>query len=484
MESAMSRMLSLLVLLCGCTVGPDYVRPEVEVPAAYKEAGDWKPAAPSDAAPRGNWWEAFGDPELNSLIAQVDLSNQSIAAAAAQVRVSAALAEQSRSQWWPQAGGSVSRTESMPSSTTGPIAGVATTRRAIVALPLSASWEADLWGRIRRLVESGDATTKASAGDLMSARLSAQAALALDYFQLRALDTQRKLLEETVVAYAKTLDLTKNRYAMGVASRADVAQAEAQLHATRAQALDLGVQRAQLEHALAVLLGKPASGFSLAPGTLAATPPPVPAAGVPADLLERRPDIAAAERRVEAANAQIGVARAAFFPAATLGAAYGYQSATTSQWFTQPSRFWSVGPALAFTLFDGGRRRAASEQAVAAYDQTVAGYRGTVLQAFADVEDNVAALRILESEAAIHAEAVKAAQQSLDITVNQYKAGIVGYLQVVTAQTVALQAQEAALSVQSRHIAASVLLVKALGGDWAATQQGISSIRGSAEPLR
>jgi NodT family efflux transporter outer membrane factor (OMF) lipoprotein len=362
--------------------------------------------------------------------------------------------------------GSVSRTESKPSSTTGPITGIATSKRIIDALPLNASWEADLWGRIRRLVESGDASTRASAGDLMNARLSAQATLAQDYFQLRALDTQKKLLEDTLAAYAKTLEMTKNRYTMGIASRADVAQAETQLHSTRAQMLDLGVQRAQLEHAIAVLVGKPAPGFSIAPGMLMAAPPPVPAAGVPADLLERRPDVAAAERRVEAANAQIGVARAAFFPIATLGATYGYQTANPAVWFNKPSLFWSVGPALAFTLFDGGRRDAVSAQAAATYDQTVATYRGTVLQAFADVEDNLAALRILEAEAAVQAEAVRASQQSLDVALNQYRAGIVAYLQVVTAQTAALQAQIAALGIRSRRIAASVLLVKALGGGW------------------
>jgi NodT family efflux transporter outer membrane factor (OMF) lipoprotein len=458
----------LLLLLAGCTVGPDYVRPKVETPASYKEAADWKTAAPRDAAPRGNWWEAFGDPGLNALAPQVDVSNQTVAAAAAQVRVSAALAEQSRASWWPQLTGSVSRTESKPSSTTGPITGIATSKRIIDALPLNASWEADLWGRIRRLVESGDATTKASAGDLMNARLSAQAALAQDYFQLRVLDAQKKLLEDTVAAYAKTLELTRNRYAMGVASRADIAQAETQLHSTRAQLADLGVQRAQLEHAIAVLVGKPAPGFSIPPGELAAVPPPLPAAGVPADLLERRPDIAAAERRVEAANAQIGVARAAFFPTATLGATYGYQTANPALWFNKPSLFWSVGPALAFTLFDGGRRDAVSAQARASYDQTVASYRGTVLQAFADVEDNLAALRILEAEAGIQAEAVKSSQQALEVAVNQYKAGIVAYLQVVSAQTAALQAQVAALGIQGRRIAASVLLVKALGGGWPA----------------
>lgn len=461
----MKRILVLL-LLAGCTVGPDYVRPKVETPSAYKESGDWKPAAPRDTEARGKWWATFGDAQLDGLMAQLDLSNQGIAAADAQLRVAAALAEQSRASWWPALTGSVTRTESKPSATTGPIVGAVTNKRIINSMPLNASWEADLWGRIRRLVEAGDAGTRASASDLVNARLSAQATLAQNYFQLRALDSQKALLEETISAYARTLELTKNRYTVGVASRADIVQAESQLVSTRSQALDLGVQRAQLEHAIAVLLGKPASGFSLAPGALAAAPPAVPATGLPADLLERRPDIAAAERRVEAANAQIGVARAAFFPTATLGATYGYQTATPSLWFTHPSLFWSVGPALALTLFDGGRRAAVSDQAMASYDQTVANYRGTVLQAFADVEDNLAALRILEAEAEIQNEAVKSAQQSLDITVNQYKAGIVTYLQVVVAQTQALQAQTTALGIRSRRMAASVLLVKSLGGGW------------------
>ena len=456
----------ILLLLAGCTVGPDYVRPKIETPAAYKETGDWKPATPRDTEARGKWWAAFGDAQLDGLMAQVDLSNQGIAAAEAQVRVSAAIAEQSRASWWPTLNGSVTRTESKPSSTTGPIVGATTSKRIIDSMPLTASWEADLWGRVRRLVEAGDASTKANASDLMNARLSAQATLAQNYFQLRALDSQKALLDETTAAYARTLELTKNRYTVGVASRADIVQAESQLASTRSQALDLGVQRAQLEHSIAVLLGKPAGGFSLAPGALAAVPPAIPATGLPADLLERRPDIAAAERRVEAANAQIGVAKAAFFPTATLGATYGYQTANPSVWFTHPSLFWSVGPALALTLFDGGRRSAVSDQAVASYDQTVANYRGTVLQAFADVEDNLAALRILEAEAEIQNDAVKSAQQSLDITVNQYKAGIVTYLQVVVAQTQALQAQTTALGIRSRRMAASVLLVKSLGGGW------------------
>ncbi|HLX80879.1 MAG TPA: efflux transporter outer membrane subunit [Burkholderiales bacterium] len=462
----MKRFLILVLLLSGCNVGPDYVRPKVETPAAYKEAGEWKPAQPRDAEARGNWWKMYGDPELNALIAQVDISNQTIAAAAAQVRISAAITDQSRAQEWPVVTGTLSRTESKPSSTTGPIIGNVTSKRIIDSLPLGVSWEADLWGRVRRLVESGEATTQASAADLVNARLSAQATLAQTYFQLRTLDAQKKLLDETVAALEKSLELTRNRYAVGVAAQADVVAAQAQLLAARAQAVDLGAQRAPLEHAIAVLLGKPAPSFSIAFAPLAATPPPVPAIGVPAELLERRPDVAAAERNMAAANAQIGVAKAAFFPTATLGGTYGYQTANPAVWFTKPSLFWSVGPSLALTLFDAGRRSAVTDQAVATYDQAVATYRGTVLQAFADVEDNLAALRILEQEAAIQAEAVKAANLSLDLTLNQYKAGIVTYLQVVVAATAALAAQQSEVVILGRRMAASVLLVKALGGGW------------------
>ena len=453
-------------LLAGCAVGPDYERPKVEAPAAFKEDAGWKAAEPRDAVPRGDWWRVFGDAQLDALMKKIEVSNQTVAAAEAQLRISSALADQARAGFWPTLNGSVTRTESQPSRTTGPVIGQATTRRIIDSLPLSLSWEADLWGKIRRQVEAGEATVQASAGDLVNARLSMQASLAQSYFSLRTLDSQKRLLEETAAAYAKNLELTRNRYAAGVVSRVDVAQAETQLNSARAQAADTGVQRAQLEHAIAVLIGEPAPAFALAPGALAAAAPPVPAAGVPADLLERRPDVAAAERRVAAANAQIGVAKAAYFPAATLSGTYGYQTANPPIWFTAPSNFWSLGVGLALTLFDAGRRGAVSDQAVAAYDQTVAQYRGTVLQAFADVEDNLAALRILEAEAAIQDETVRAAQQTLDITLNQYKAGIASFLQVAVTQTALLNAQTAALAIQGRRMAASVLLVKALGGGW------------------
>jgi len=462
----MMRRLLPLLLLAACAVGPDYERPKVEAPAAYKEDAGWKSAEPRDAAPRGDWWRVFGDAQLDALMRKVEVSNQTIAAAEAQLRISSALADQARAGFWPTLNASATRTESQPSRTTGPVIGQATTRRIIDSLPLSVAWEADLWGKIRRQVEAGEASVQASASDLVNARLSMQASLAQNYFTLRALEAQKRLLDETVAAYTKNLELTRNRYAAGVVSRVDVAQAETQLNAARAQAVDVGVQRAQLEHAMAVLVGEPAPAFALAPGELAAAPPPVPATGLPAELLERRPDVAAAERRVAAANAQIGVAKAAFFPAATLTGTYGYQTANPSLWFTAPSNFWSLGVGLALTLFDAGRRSAVSDQAIASYDQTVAQYRGTVLQAFADVEDNLAALRILEAEAAIQAETVRAAQLSLEITQNQYKAGIASFLQVAITQTALLNAQTAALGIQGRRLVASVLLVKALGGGW------------------
>jgi len=462
----MKRILATVLLLSGCSVGPDYKRPAIETPAAYKEMGEWKQADPRDLAPRGDWWAIFGDPELDALMKKVDVSNQSIAAAEAQVRISAALSQQARASWWPTVTGTVQANESQPSRTTGPVVGQATSRRTIYALPVNVSWEADLWGRVRRLVEAGDAGTAASASDLVNARLSAQAALAQNYFGLRALDAQKRLLDATAAAYLKTLELTRNRYNAGVVSRADVAQAETQYNSARAQALDSTVQRAQLEHAIAVLAGAPAPSFGIAAGTFAYVVPPVPPAGLPADLLERRPDVAAAERRMEAANAQIGVAKAAWFPVATLNGTYGYQSATNALWFTAPSNFWSLGAALALTIFDGGRRAAVSDQAVASYDQTVANYRGTVLQAFAEVEDNLAVLRILEEEERVQAETVRAAQQTYDIIQNQYQAGIATILQVVVAQASLLQAQNTAIGIRVRRMAATVLLVKALGGGW------------------
>jgi NodT family efflux transporter outer membrane factor (OMF) lipoprotein len=334
-------------------------------------------------------------------------------------------------------------------------------------LAANADWELDLWGRVRRSVESNAVGAQASAADLESARLSAQAQLAQTYFQLRASDTDKRLLDDTVAALERSLQLTQNRYTAGVAAKVDVIQAQTQLRTTQAQAIDLGVQRAQLEHAIALLVGKAPSELSISAGALGALPPPAPV-GLPSALLERRPDVAAAERRVAAANAQIGVAKAAYFPSLTLSASGGYQSTSLADWLTAPSRFWSIGPALAATLFDGGLRRSQTEEAIANYDATVAEYRQTVLTGLQEVEDNVAALRILEQESAVQREALDAARQSLELTLNQYKAGTVSYLNVVTAQTTALASERTAVDILGRRLVASVLLVRALGGGWSA----------------
>ena len=450
----------LPVMLAACGVGPDYVRPSVEAPAAYKESGNWKVGEPKDHLSRGKWWEIFNDPKLNALEEQVNISNQNVHVAEAQFRQAQALAQGARAGYFPAVSGSLSSNRSLSPSGTGN--GTVATNH---SLSLNASWEADVWGRVGRLVEANEASAQASAADLESVRLSAQAALAQDYFLLRVADAQKRLLDSTVSAYERSLVLTKNRYAAGIATRVDVVQAEAQLKTTQAQAIDLGVQRAQLEHAIALLVGKPPSTFSIEPVPLVASFPATPV-GVPSELLERRPDIAAAERRVAAANAQIGVAKSAFFPSVILSASGGYESSSLANWFTLPNRFWSVGPAIAQALFDGGLRRAQSEQATAAYDASVASYRQTVLGGFQEVEDNLAALRILEQEARVQNEAVQAARQSVALTTNQYQAGTVSYLNVITVQATALANERTAMDILGRRLAASVLLVKAVGGEW------------------
>jgi NodT family efflux transporter outer membrane factor (OMF) lipoprotein len=338
-------------------------------------------------------------------------------------------------------------------------------------LPFQASWAPDVWGNIRRAVEANEAGAQASAGDLEAARLSAHAALAQSYFQLRALDTQQLLLEDTVAAYAKSLQLVQNQYAAGVVAKADLVQAQTQIKTTQAQTIDIGVQRAQLEHAIALLMGKPPAELSIPRQPLTAAVPPAPA-GLPSELLERRPDIAAAERRMAQANAQIGVAKAAYYPALTLSASAGYQSATMADWLTAPSRFWSFGPAIAQSLFDGGLRRAQTAQAIAAYDASVAAYRETVLTGFQQVEDSLATLRILEQEAEVQGEAVASAEQGLALALNQYKAGTVNYLNVVVAQATALANQRTAVDILNRRVSASVQLVTALGGGWAPSELG------------
>ncbi|WP_433693973.1 efflux transporter outer membrane subunit [Herbaspirillum seropedicae] len=464
-------MLLASLALAACSVGPDYVRPQMDTgPAVFKEGQNWKPAQPRDLVADGKWWEMFGDPQLNALVAQVDISNQNLALAEANFRSAVALVQSSRSAYSPtlsaSAGASRGSSGSAGSTSSNAASGSgAGSVRNSYTFSLTAAWEADIWGKVRRDVESSQASAQASAADLAAARLSAQAQVAQNYLQLRVLDAQQQLLEETVQAYERSLQVAQNQYAAGMVAKSDVIQAQTQLKSAQASALDNGVTRAQVEHAIALLVGKTPAQFALARAPLAAVAPPVPQ-GVPSMLLERRPDVAAAERRVASANAKIGVAKAAYFPSLTLSASGGYQSSTFADWFTLPGRVWSLGPQLAQTIFDGGARAAATDQAIATYDGTVATYKQTVLTAFQEVEDNLAALRILEQEAAVQGEALQAARQAVTLVNNQYKAGTVSYVNVITAQATALSAELTSLNILNRRMAASVLLAKALGGGW------------------
>lgn len=467
-------LLAVLVAslaLAACSVGPDYVRPQMDTgPAVFKEGQNWKPAQPRDLAADGKWWEMFGDPQLNALVAQVDISNQNLALAEANFRSAVALVQSSRSAYSPtlsaSAGASRGSSGSAGSSSSSAASGSsAGSVRNSYTFSLTAAWEADIWGKVRRDVESSQASAQASAADLAAARLSAQAQVAQNYLQLRVLDAQQQLLEETVQAYERSLQVAQNQYAAGMVAKSDVIQAQTQLKSAQASALDNGVTRAQVEHAIALLVGKTPAQFALPRAPLAAVAPPVPQ-GLPSMLLERRPDVAAAERRVASANAKIGVAKAAYFPSLTLSASGGYQSSSFADWFTLPGRVWSLGPQLAQSIFDGGARAAATDQAIATYDGTVATYKQTVLTAFQEVEDNLAALRILEQEAAVQGEALQAARQAVTLVNNQYKAGTVSYVNVITAQATALSAELTSLNILNRRMAASVLLAKALGGGW------------------
>ncbi len=488
----------LAVLLSACTVGPDYKRPQVEVPADFKEAGIWKPARLDADYDHGRWWTLYQDPQLDALQAQVAVSNQNIRIAEAQFRQARALVQQARAGYYPNLGASAGETRSQLSS--GQFSSQFDQNRRDLRLGpfrfkiprteikpftnysvgLNTSWELDLWGRVRRQVEADEANAQASAADLAGMRLSIQAELAQNYFTLRVNDTLSKLLEATLAAYEKSLTLTRNQYASGVVSKADVLQAETQLKTAQAQKIDIQVQRAQLEHAIAVLIGQPPANFSLPPMPLPALDMPAIPHSLPSDLLERRPDIAAAERQMAANNAQIGVAKAAYFPTLSLTASGGYQNSSVTDLFTIPNRFWSIGPQLGQTLFDGGLRRAQTAQARAAYEASEANYRQTVLTAFQDVEDNLAALRVLEQEAQVQADAVELARQSQRVATNQYQAGITSYLNVVTTQTVALDSERTAASLLGQRLNASVQLIRALGGGWSATAQPDSPV----EPKR
>jgi len=468
---ALAAVAGMLALLSACaTVGPNYVKPAplppqtmAALPLSYVEADGWRIAQPKDNVLRGNWWGIYAIPELDALEQQVAAANQNVAQAEANYRQAQALVRASRSGFYPSVAAGASATRTQYSSEVSTL-GIQNN----FLLPVDFSWEIDLWGRVRRTVEASQASAQASQSDLASATLSAQSLLAQEYFLLRTVDAQKKVLEDTIVGYQKTLDLTKNRYAAGVASRADVLLAETQLKSAQAQSIDLGVQRAQLSHAMALLVGVPPSAFSIPVAPLVATPPPVPI-GVPSDLLERRPDIASAERNVAAANARIGVAEAAFYPSVTLNASAGFEAATLAKWLTWPARFWSVGPAVSEVLFDGGLRQAQTEQARAAYDAEVAAYRQTVLTGFQEVEDSLAALRILEEEARVQREALAAARQTVDVVTNQYKSGMVSYLSVIVVQVIALSNEQTVINILGRQMTASVSLVKALGGGWDAS---------------
>jgi NodT family efflux transporter outer membrane factor (OMF) lipoprotein len=463
----------IAVALGACAVGPNYVRPTVPTPADFKESKGWKSAEPKDQLPRGKWWEVYADKDLDALMEQVNVSNQNIKQAEAQYRAAHALVQAARAAYFPTVSTSASVTRSPGGSrvVTGggssgsTIPGTSGKVTDTYTASLDASWEIDIWGKLRRAAENATENMKASAADLDAARLSAQAELALDYFQLRITDEEERLYAANVAGLEKSLSITQNQYKVGVAAQSDVAQAQTQLKSTQAAAIDLAIQRAQLEHAIAVLIGKAASDYSLPPTPLVVKIPDIPL-DQPSDLLERRPDIAASERLVAAANANIGVAKAAYYPSLSLSGAVGYENTSLNHLFSLANRFWSVGPSLAETLFDGGARRALTNQAIANYDASVAVYRETVLAAFQDTEDNLASLRVLANEVTVQDDATKAADESEKIALNQYKSGVVSYLNVVVAQTTALNNERASLSVRGRQLASSVALIKSLGGSW------------------
>jgi len=438
----------------------------VQAPSAYKEVGDWKPAQPNEQNLGGEWWKIFQDPQLDALEQQINVSNQNLKMAEAQFRQARATLRYNRADYFPTVTAGLSGTRTRVSAHRPPPNSIFNgITENDFTLPIDLSYQADVWGRIRKNVESYREQAQASAADLATVNLSMHADLAVDYFQARSLDAQEQLLDSTVRQYEQALELNQSRFDGGIASEVEVQQAKTQLQTTRAAAIDVRIQRAQFEHAVAILIGKPPSEFSLAPLPLAAPPPRIPVS-VPSELLERRPDIAAAERRVASANAQIGVAKAAYYPVISLFASGGVESSSITTLLQGPSGLWSVGLSAVGTIFDGGRRHAVSDQARAAYDFQVAAYRQNVLTAFQQVEDNLAAVRILENEATVQDEAVVAAQRSLDLSITRYKGGVTSYLEVTTAQSAALADQVTAVNILGRRMANTVLLIQALGGGW------------------
>jgi NodT family efflux transporter outer membrane factor (OMF) lipoprotein len=482
MSSSMKKIALglLLATASACSVGPDYKKPDAPAATQFKEQAGWKASDPQDEIDRGAWWSVYKDPVLDDLEKQIDISNQTLKQSEAAYRQARAVVDQARASFFPTVtgNGSAQRSYEGPgvrSSGLGTLTNVAGAGRGGSAFndfssSVGASWALDVWGKIRRTVEGDVATAQASAADLASARLSAQSTLAVDYFELRYQEELKRLLDTTVVDYTRSLEITKNQYAVGVAAKADVLTAQTQLLNTQASAINSGVARATLEHAIGVLVGKPPGDFSIAQSKELTGTVPVAPVGLPSTLLERRPDIAGAERRMAAANAQIGVAIAAYFPDITLTGSFGSQGAEFAKLFASPASTWSVGGTIAETLLDFGSRSAQVEQARAVFDENIATYRQTVLAGFQQVEDELSTLRILQQQASVEVDAVKTAQEAERLTLNQYKAGTVPYSSVITAQAAALQAEETALGVTENRLTASVTLIEAIGGGWDASK--------------
>ena len=464
----LATLLLLLALLApaGCSVGPKYHTPAAPTTPAYKELGNWKTAQPNEQSLGGNWWEIFQDPQLNELEQQINVSDQSLKAALAQYQQAQAALRYNRADFFPTVTAGAAATRQRYSSNRPPRTSIFSGRTfSDYSIPINISYEVNAWGRVSKNVEYFQEQAQVSAADLAVVNLSLHATLALDYFAARSLDAEEKLLNDTVIQYEQALQLNEDRYAGGASSEVEVEQARTILETTRAQAVDVGVARAQYEHAVAVLVGKPPADFSLPPLPLTMPPPPIPA-GVPSELLERRPDIAVAERQVASANSQVGLAKLAYYPVINLTAGGGFDSISIATLLQGPSGIWSIGANSAVTLFDVGRRRALSDEAKAGYEYTVASYRQAVLDAFQQVEDNLAALRILEQEAGIQDQAVQAAQQSLSLSITRYEGGVTSYLEVITAQNAALADEVTAVNILGRRMMSAVQLAQALGGGW------------------
>ncbi|MFJ2280222.1 efflux transporter outer membrane subunit [Pseudomonas sp. NPDC087803] len=465
-----SRLLSLslcVAMLSACAVGPDYQRPQTAEVAQYKEAEGWRQANPSDSLARGAWWELYGDQQLNGLIEKLNSSNQTVAQSEAQFRQAQALVRSARGAFYPSVDLSVGKTRSSQGtgSSSSSLSSSASGIRDTYNAQLGVSWEADIWGKLRRGLEANEASAQASFADLAAMRLSQQSELVQNYLQLRVIDQQKRLLEATVAAYEKSLQMTQNQYRAGISGRDAVAQAQTQLKSTQADLVDLIWQRAQFENAIAVLTGQAPAEFSIAESQNIPNLPQIPLS-LPSQLLERRPDIASAERSVIAANANIGVAKAAYYPDLSLSMSGGYSSSTSKNLLTLPNRFWSVGPKLDLPIFDGGIRSAEVDRTEAVYDQTVAKYRQTVLDGFREVENYLVQLKVYEDEAAVRQEALEAARDSLRLTQNQYKAGLIAYIDVVVVQATALNNERTVLNILQNRLIASVQLIAALGGGW------------------